>query len=156
MMKRMYPVFVFFALAAMVVGCASSARSGSGGTDSSDLPDFVVNPLVQEEVIFGIGGAQKQSSENMAITMAESRARQSLAFQINANVQAMITDYAREAGTQNNTASLEFAESVGRQVTGVNLAGAIPVKRVKTKDGTWWVLVFYSKVEAARTAADII
>jgi hypothetical protein len=114
-----------------------------------------MNPPVQEDAIFGIGSA-KMASVNLSMTMAESRARQAIALQLNVNVQAMITDYSRQAGTVNNSAALEFAETVGRQLTSTNLSGAIPVKREQTKDGTLWVLVSYSKADAARTAAGII
>jgi hypothetical protein len=152
-MNRHYLFFFVLALAALsAVGCASSPAKGGS---SVDLPDFVMNPPVQEDAIFGIGSA-KLSTINQSITMAESRARQSLAFQLNANVQAMITDYARSAGTENSQASLEFAESIGRQLTQTTLSGAIPVKREQTKDGTFWVLISYSKADASRAAANII
>jgi hypothetical protein len=153
MMKKGCYVFLALIIAVMAMGCASS--SPTVGTDPSDLPDFVLNPPSQEDAIFGMGSA-KLSSDNQSMSIAEARARQSLAFQLNANVQAMITDYSREAGTQNNTASLEFVESVGRQVTQAQLNGVVPVKREKLKDGTWWVLVSYSKADAAKAAAGII
>jgi hypothetical protein len=149
-MKRIYPVFLIMALAVLAAGCGSSPASRQ-----SDLPDFVLNPPLQEDAIFGIGSAN-MSSDNQSITMAESRARQSLAFQLNANVQAMITDYFREAGTTNNTTSLEFAEGVGRQLTQAKLNGAAPVKRARTDDGTFYVLISYKKADAAKAVAGII
>ncbi|MDR2634115.1 MAG: LPP20 family lipoprotein [Treponema sp.] len=152
-MNRHHFLFLVLALTALTVaGCASSPPQGRA---QADLPDFVMNPPVQEDAIFGIGSA-KLSTVNQSITMAESRARQSLAFQLNANVQAMITDYARSAGTENSQASLEFSEIVGRQLTQTTLSGAIPVKREQAKDGTFWVLISYSKADAARAAANII
>jgi hypothetical protein len=153
-MKEMKKPYLFLLVVAMVltaVGCASSASGGG----QAELPDFVMNPPVQEDAIFGIGSA-KLSTINQSITMAEARARQSLAFQLNANVQAMITDYTRSAGTENSMASLEFAESIGRQLTQTTLNGAVPVKREQAKDGTFWVLFSYSKADAAKTAAGII
>ncbi|MDR3114819.1 MAG: LPP20 family lipoprotein [Treponema sp.] len=154
-LRKQYPVLFVLALAVLTgVGCASSSSSSRGGAPA-DLPGFVIDPPIQEDAIFGIGSA-KLSTINQSMTMAESRARQSLAFQLNANVQAMITDYARSAGTENSQASLEFAEIVGRQLTQTTLRGAIPVKREQTKDGTFWVLISYSKTDAARAAADVI
>ncbi|MDR0630217.1 MAG: LPP20 family lipoprotein [Treponema sp.] len=155
-MKKMNTYYLFFLVLALAVltgvGCASSPSKGGAQVE---LPDFVMNPPLQEDAIFGIGSA-KLATVNQSLTMAEARARQSLAFQLNANVQAMITDYARSAGTTNSQASLEFSESIGRQLTQTTLSGAIPVRREQTKDGTFWVLISYSKADAARAAADII
>jgi hypothetical protein len=88
--------------------------------------------------------------------MADSRARQSIGLQLRTNVQALITDYARQAGTQNNSAALEYAEVVGRQLVNVELVGAKVVKREIMKDGTFWVLMSYDKAAAAQTAAVIL
>ncbi|MDR1301585.1 MAG: hypothetical protein LBK43_03835 [Treponema sp.] len=154
-MKTNGPFFFVLALIVLsAVGCTSSPASSKAG-GQADLPDFVMNPPLQEDAIFGIGSA-KLSSDNQSLTMADARARQSLAFQLNANVQAMITDYARSAGTENSQASLEFSESIGRQLTQTTLSGAIAVKREKAKDGTLWVLMSYSKADAAKAAAGII
>jgi hypothetical protein len=138
-------------LALMVIGCESAPAAT--GAANPNLPDFVLNPPAQEDAIFGVGSA-KLSSLNQSMTMAEARARQSLAFQLSANVQAMITDYARDAGTTNNTTALQLSEQVGRQLTQTTLVGALPVKREQTPDGTFWVLVSYSKSDAAKAASD--
>lgn len=149
-MKKGSILCVAMILAILVFACGSGPRSSD-----PNLPDWVLNPPDQEDVLYGIGTA-KMATVNQSMTMAESRARQSLAFQINANVQAMITDYAREAGTVNNSVSIQFAEQVGRQVTQTKLSGAVPVKREQAKDGTFWVLVRYPKADAAKAAADIV
>jgi hypothetical protein len=141
-------------LVVLVLGCKSYAKTQTA-TLNPNLPDFVMNPIQQEDVLYGIGSA-KLSTLNQSMTIAEARARQSLAFQLSTNVQAMITDYARDAGTVNNTASLQLAEQVGRQLTQTTLTGAIPVKREQTPDGTFWVLVSLNKDEAARAAAGVI
>jgi hypothetical protein len=149
-MKKIIMVLLITAGVLLVFGCASKPRSGG-----SNLPDWVINPPEQTGMLYGIGSA-KLSSEQQSITMADSRARQSVAFQLRTNVQAMITDYARESGTQNNSAALQFAEVVGRQLVNLELSGAKPVKREKMKDGTFWVLISYDKTAAAQTAAGII
>jgi hypothetical protein len=136
-----------------MTSCASSPRTVPA--PDPNVPDFVYNPPVQEDAIFGIGSA-KLSSINQALIIAEDRARQSLAFQLNANVQAMITDYTRAAGMDRTPASLEFAETIGRQLTQTTLSGAVPVRRQKTSDGTIWVLISYKKAEATKIAAGII
>jgi hypothetical protein len=90
------------------------------------------------------------------MTMAEARARQSIAQQLSTRARGMITDYARDAGTTNNQTSLQLAETVSRQLTSAQLSGATPIKRWKAPDGTWWYLVQYGKSDAARTVADVI
>jgi hypothetical protein len=149
-MKRLIPALLILIAALLVFGCASKPQSGG-----SNMPDFVLNPPVQDDVLYGIGSA-KQASDQMSITMADSRARQSISFQIRTNVQAMITDYARQSGTQDNNVALEFAEVVGRQLVNAELSGAKVIKREKMKDGTFWVLMSYDKIAAAQSAAMII
>ncbi|MDR2398575.1 MAG: hypothetical protein LBD74_07460 [Spirochaetaceae bacterium] len=155
MKKNLYCPFVFVLTLAVLtgVGCVSSPKRGPGV--QKDLPDFVMNPPTQEDALFGIGTA-RLSTVNQSMQMADARARQALAFQLNTNVQAMITDYARDAGTAQSQAHLELAEIVGRQLTQVTLSGATVIKRVQTNDGSFWTLMSYSKADAARAAADII
>jgi hypothetical protein len=148
-MKKITVVLILTGIL-LVFGCRSQPQSGG-----SDMPDFVLNPPIQDTVLYGIGSA-KLDSEQMTLTMADSRARQSIAEQLNTNVQAMITDYARQSGTQGTSAALEFAEVVGRQLVNVKLEGAKPIKREKMKDGTIWVLMSYDKSAASQTAAVIL
>ncbi|MDR2633888.1 MAG: LPP20 family lipoprotein [Treponema sp.] len=152
-MNKTEPVFLSLAFAVLVSACTSVPKAAS--VPNPLIPDFVSKPPVQEDSIFGIGSA-KLSSINQALLLAEERARQSLAFQLHANVQAMITDYTRSAKREHAPASLEFAEAIGRQVSRMTLKGAVPVRRQKTPDGTFWVLISYSKADAAKTLAGII
>jgi hypothetical protein len=152
-MSKWEPIFLILAFAALFPGCASSPKAAP--VPDPNLPDFVLHPPVQEDRIFGIGSA-KVSSVNQGLIIAEERARQSLAFQLNANVQAMIIDYIRGVKAGQTPASLAFAETIGRQVSQMTLSGAVPVRRQKTLDGTFWVLVSYRKAEAATILAGII
>jgi hypothetical protein len=151
-MKRIIPVSLILACVLLIAGCGSAPAPQSGG---SDMPDFVLNPPTQDDVLYGIGSA-KLATQQLSMTMADSRARQSVAFQLRTNVQAMITDYARQSGTMEESTALELAEVVGRQLVNVELSGAKVVKREVMKDGTFWVLMSYSKPEAAQTAAKAI
>ncbi|GHU91273.1 hypothetical protein FACS189476_11890 [Spirochaetia bacterium] len=147
-MKKFSVSFLLALTATLVVGCASAPPS-------SNIPDFVLNPPIRDDVMIGIGRAGNQN-EQLSLQMADSRARQDIAFQLSAQVQAMITDYAREAGTIAEATALQLSETVGRQLTNTTLNGARPEKREKTPDGTWWVMVTYPKAEAAKTAASLI
>ncbi|MDR2102325.1 MAG: hypothetical protein LBP43_07115, partial [Treponema sp.] len=76
--------------------------------------------------------------------------------QLSVEVQGMITDYARDAGTINDQTSLALSETVARQVTQATLSGVSPVKRWKSPNGTWWFQLQIKKTDAAQTVADII
>ena len=87
--------------------------------------------------------------------MADSRARQDISRQLSTSVRGMVTDYAREAGGINNTAALQFQESVSRQIAQANLQGAVRDLMWTTPDNkTLWVRLKMSKDDAARIAAE--
>jgi hypothetical protein len=140
-------------LAVFAMACNSTSTARTTVQDPN-TPEWL-NDFPPDDVLWGIGVA-KQSSESTSMTMAESRARQNIAFQLSTEAQAMITDYARDAGTINNQTSLQLAETVGRQLTQTTLTGASPLKRWKASDGTWWYLVQLKKADAARAVAGII
>jgi hypothetical protein len=87
---------------------------------------------------------------------ADARARTDLSLKIKTEVQTMIIDYARNAGTENNQASLSFYESISRQLSDATLTGVEVIKREQTKDGTYWTLVRMSKADAAKQASDAV
>jgi hypothetical protein len=154
MKKHGIVCFVLLAVT-LVMGCASKPDPSYAGQGDPNIPEFVLNPPTAEDAIFGTGSA-KLSNTNLSITAADARARQSLAFTLQAHVQAMVVDYARNAGNEGNMASLELVETVGRQLADATLTGATVVKREQTPDGTFWVLMSLKKADAARTAASII
>lgn len=110
----------------------------------SDLPDFVLNPPMATDAIYGVGYA-KQSTQAMSIKVAETNARADIANQIETTIQAAVTSYAQEAGVDDNTQTIKFAETITRQITDTTLSGATAKKRYITKDGGVWVLMVYSK-----------
>jgi hypothetical protein len=128
--------------------------AGCGGTpkeriDDPNLPEWL-NDFAPEDAIWGIGSA-KQSSEQMSMTTAEARARTGVARQLDSKVEAMFTDYMRDAGTVGSQTALSLQEDVSRQITSMQLNGARPIKRWKAPDSTWWYLVEY-KISDARAA----
>jgi hypothetical protein len=149
-MKK-FSVVLICILAALAMGCGGAPDTR---VNDPNVPEWL-NDFPPEDVLWGIGSA-KQSTDNMSMTMAEARARQNIANQLSVEVQGMITDYARDAGTINNQTSLALAESVSRQVTDATLTGVTPIKRWKAPNDTWWYLLQLSKTDAARTASDII
>jgi hypothetical protein len=150
-MKKL-SVVLFCLLAVLALGCKSTPPDTR--VDDPNVPEWL-NDFPPEDVLWGIGTA-KQSTDNMSMTMAEARARQNIANQLSVEVQGMITDYARDAGTINNQTSLALAETVGRQITEAKLTGVTPITRWRSPNGAWWYRVQLKKADAAQAAADII
>jgi hypothetical protein len=151
-MNKKWFLILAVAGAVLTAGCGSSPEAPP--QENANVPEWI-NEFPPEDALWGIGSA-KQSTENLSMTMAESRARQSISYQLNTIARGMITDYARDAGSGDNQSSAQLAEAVGRQLTSSQLTGATPIKRWKAADGTWWYLVQYGKSSAAKTMANVI
>jgi hypothetical protein len=150
-MKRFLCICALFT----VFGCASKPKSIMSSADPKDIPEFVKNPPNSDTEIFGFGSARLNNQE-LARQTAEARARRAIANNLSIQVQGMLTDYSREAGTLNDAASLQLVENVGREVTNAKLSGVKVLKRELAKDGTWWVLASYSKDAAKNELANVI
>jgi|GEM_PF-558162 len=107
-----------------------------------DLPDFYLNPPVADDAIYGVGSA-KMSSLDTSRRMAVSRAREDIAFQMNAQIQAAVVDYFQEAGVDDNTQVVSFVENISRQVTETTLSGARTEEVYAANDGSVYALVSY-------------
>ena len=153
-MKKVYLFVLGLFLVLMVLGCKSKPNQLEL---DPNIPDFVANPPVSDLYIYGVGSAQFSNNSSQAMAAADARARVDLAAKLRTEVQAMIIDYSRIAGTENNqTANLTFYESISRQLTDATLRGVEVEQRDRSKDGTYWSLVRISKADAAQVAADII
>jgi hypothetical protein len=119
-----------------------------------DAPKWA-DEMPPEDAFWGIGIARLQN-ESLAQQTATSRARQDAAGQLSVLVQGMLTDYAREAGTLNDSTSIQFIETVGRDLINANLSGAVPNARERMSDGTWWVRVALNKADAQKAVNDVV
>jgi len=139
---------LFFAvmIAALVMGCGSSAARGNEPVWVDDLPE--------DDVFWGIGIA-KLEDKSLGLETATARAQRDVARQISVLVQGMLTDAARAAGTLNNPNTSQFIQSVGRNLVNANLTGASPNARKLMPDGTWWVRVSLRKSEAKKVINDV-
>lgn len=135
-MKIAKYLILFIVSAVVLLSCASGPRI------PRDIPDFYLNPPVADESIFGVGDA-KMSSLSMSRTMALSRARDDIARQVEVLVKNAITDYAQAAGAGRTAQTLNFAESVSRQIVEITLQGLRTVEVAAGKDGTIYALVEY-------------
>ena len=135
--------------ALLLLSCASTDK-----VDVDQIPDFYLNPPSAEDAIYGVGDAQ-MSSLSTSRTMALSRARDDIARQVEVMVKNAITDYAQEAGEGDNKQTIEFVETVSRQIVEVTLQGLKTKEVSVAEDGTVYALVEYSmnsfKEEAANT-----
>ena len=147
MKKGLLLCLAVIAVFAVATGC-SSAPASAPAQDPNMPPWF--NDVPPEDVLWGDGSA-RQSSDQMSMTTAEARARTELARQLNAKVDAMFTDYNRDAGTVGSQTALALQENVSRQITSMQLNGARPIQRWKAPDGTWWYRLEY-KISDARAA----
>jgi len=148
-MKKHYFLFAFIISIALVMGCKTLNLS----LDNT-VPEWI-DELPPEGTIWGIGVAKLQN-ESLARETATSRARRDVASQLSVLVQSMLTDYAREAGTLQNSTSIQFIESVTRNLIDTNVSGVIPNAQKRMSDGTWWIRVSLSKADAQRLATDAI
>jgi hypothetical protein len=151
MNKKNFVCFAALALALLAAGCASAPEAPKS---DPTVPEWL-NDFAPEDVLWGIGAA-KQSSEQMSMTTAEARARTSIARQLSSKVDAMFTDYMRDAGTVGSQTALSLQEDVSRQITSMQLNGARPIKRWKAPDSTWWYLVEYKVSDARAAMSDVL
>ncbi len=150
-MKRTMWLMAVTVVLLVVAGCASGPTPEQA---PSDIPGFYLNPPTADDAIYGVGSA-KMSKLDTSRRMAIARAREDIAFQMQATIQAAITDYAQEAGVDDNTQVISFVETISRQVTDTTLSGAVTEEVAQGNDGTIYALVSYPKgayLEAAEEA----
>jgi len=143
MMKRVMWIAAAVVIMALVAGCMGGPAP-SQAQAPSDIPDFYLNPPTADDAIYGVGSA-KMSKLDTSRRMAIARAREDIAFQMQASIQAAITDYAQEAGVDDNTQVISFVESISKQVTDTTLSGAVTEQVAQGSDGTVYAMVSYSK-----------
>jgi len=148
-MKKSILLITVLLAVALLFSCAGDKESApqqpeQEQTDTSNLPDFVMNPPLASDAIYGVGYAQ-QSSLPLSIKVAEANARADIANQIDAQIKSAVTSYAQESGVGDDTQLIEFAETITRQVTDTTLNGAITQQRHPMEDGGVWVLMVYNK-----------
>ena len=147
-MKKAFSIIMVLILAFMVIACGS----GKGG--SKNTPPWF-DDFPPEDVLWGIGTA-KLSDRSQAMAFAENQGRVAIARQLDAKVQAMLTDYFLSAGNANNPASTQLKENVSRTITNMNVSGAKPIKKWEGPDGTMWYLLEMKKADAKSSVASIL
>ena len=155
-MKKINLILLGLLVILVVAGCKSEPTPQELLLADSEIPDFIANPPISDEFLFGVGSA-RLGNQTESMRLSDARARTDLAMKLDVEVQSMLIDYSRIAGTENNlTSNLTFYENVSRQLTQANMSGIEVVQRGRSSDGTWWTLSRLDKHAAARLSADII
>ena len=155
-MKKSIVVLSLLVAVAFLFSCASAPEPEKKPEKKSNLPEFVQNPPLADDAIYGVGFGD-QSTPSLSIKVAEANARADIANQIEAQIKSAVTSYTQEAGVDDETQVVNFAEQVTRQVTDTTLEGARTKQRAIMDDGSVWVLMQYSKnsfLQAFEKAAD--
>ncbi|GHV89452.1 hypothetical protein AGMMS50267_18120 [Spirochaetia bacterium] len=150
---------------------AAWSREPAPQTDpTKGIPDWVIKPEVVDQILLGNGtfterrdadnkvvidrngvltgmGSAKAITYQKAIQLAESRARQDIAIQLDSKVQARIRDYTetRESGARQSDSSI--TSIAGSQATNISISNVKVEKREQSPDGTWWVLVTWRQAQ---------
>jgi len=147
-MKKGLILITIVITAAFIFSCAGGGepepKVEEQKIDTSQYPEYVVNPPQSGDAIYGVGYA-KQSTLPLSIKVAETNARADIANQIETQIQSAVTSYMQEAGTADDMQTIEFVESITRQVTDTMLSGVITEQRNPMEDGGVWVLMKYGK-----------
>jgi hypothetical protein len=152
-MKKAFSILLVLCLVFMVVGVGCKSKPATGVAPNT--PEWWNDVRPPDDVLWGDGMA-RQSSASMSMNTSEALARVSIARQLDTMVKAMFTNYNLDAGNVNNQANASMQEDVSRQVTNMNVSGAIPIKRWQAPDGTYYSRMEFKKADARSTVASIL
>lgn len=147
-------MLAFSACASAPVEAGPAPKAKPLPPERRDLPDFFLSPPAPEDQYVGLGMA-KLKDDNLSRTTALARARADIATQISVVVETMLTDYAQEAGADDNTQTITFVERISKEVANIELSGAITKEQYPANDGTWYVMVFFPKVSMLDKVQDV-
>lgn len=142
MNRRIVSLAGIVLLVAVVLAGCKSAPEPTAQQAPSGVPDFYLNPPQADDAIYGVGSAQMSSLDNSR-RMALARAREDIAFQMNAAIEAAIVDYSQEAGVDGGNQVISFVETISRQVTETTLQGTRQEQVAQGPDGTVYALVSF-------------
>jgi hypothetical protein len=126
----------------LLAGCGGSKTQGPGAKNTSDMPDFMLNPPKQAGVIFGTGVADQQS-EQLRKETADLRARKEIATVLSSKISSMLKDFLGQAGIGTSAEVTELSNSVTRSITDVELVG-VTIEKREPINGKIYSLAKYS------------
>jgi hypothetical protein len=104
-------------------------------------PGWYLNPPESKDKFYGTGASEVTESQTLGKQVADANARTDLANSISVSVQAMIRNFLQQSGTLDAARTLQFSESVSKQVTDVSLTGSKITQREEIDN------VYYSLAE---------
>jgi hypothetical protein len=122
--------------------------------EAQQAPSWM-NEMPPDGVLWGVGIA-KQSSLGFSKTMAEARARQSIAGQLESCVNSALTDHTEDTTTGVNMVSTSMQEGILRVISSAQLAGSKVINVFQASDGTYYCRIQYSKEEAKRWIRELL
>ena len=105
-----------------------------------------LNARPPQDVLWGIGRANMNSS-TMSMTIAQTRARASIARQLAENIDSVFTEYGHNADTEAVSIG-SINEYVRQSIIRADLSGAKIISTWQDPDGTFWCVVEYRKSDA--------
>ena len=149
--KSIIPSSLLLGVVLFLSNCSNNPGPGVGPCDQ--FGKWWNNQPLAEDVIYGVGVAQKKSTQ-LSRNTAEKRARDQIAKQVGVKVKAMVRDFMDESGLGEGAQATEFSESVGESVANKTLEGS-RVLCFNVIAGETWCLVEYDigAVRAATRAA---
>lgn len=152
-MRRALILVLAGVVAVVVASCASTKGGSPEKANPKGIPSFYLNPPQSKDTIYGVGEAHL-STLTLSRTTALSRARDDVARQVQTAVKNAVTDYAQQSGEGKNQQTVQFVETISRQVANVTLSGVRTDRIEVADDGTVYALVSYpvaNVLQAAQT-----
>lgn len=99
------------------------------------IPDWVLRPQTPKDVLEGVGAA-KLDNDNDSIILAKERARRSLSYSIETEINDLVLDFTVDD-------VFVYQDVFSSNVSKYNYTAieTLLVRQEKTKDGTWWVML---------------
>jgi hypothetical protein len=135
----------------LIASCASTKSGSTEKVNVKEIPSFYLKPPQSKDTIYGVGEA-RLSTLTLSRTTALSRARDDVARQVQTAVKNAVTDYAQQSGEGKNQQTIQFVETVSRQVANVTLSGVRTDRIEVSNDGTVYALVSYPVANILQTA----
>lgn len=118
------------------------------------VPEWEINPPSAEDGVYGTGLAQLQMAA-LSKKTADARARDEVVQAIQVKVQTMMKDFMQQSGIGEQAQSLQFSQSVSKQIASHVLYGCKIVKRKVCPDGTWHSLALWPMNQSAELKKEI-
>ena len=144
-MKKIIGIAFVVCLAAIMLGCASSAKSASSQPETGGIPPNIQRARFSppDGVIAGMGNAKMANINQSRVTAAQ-RARVEISQTLDSLTNAMVMDFF--AGNEADlSAVMAYTQNISYTLSRSSLSGAEIILEEQGSDGQWWVVMYLSK-----------